>query len=128
MESDLRQGLALEQLFVVYQPVVGLQQAGGGVDHAAGVHALVRWLHPQRGVVPPVDFIGVAEECGLIGELGHFVLATACRQFVTRQAALGSRAPRLLAVNLSRSPLAQPGFVAAVEQLLAATGMRPAQL
>ncbi len=128
LESDLRQGLAGGQLFVVYQPVVGLQKPGGGVDHAAGVEALVRWRHPQRGVVPPVDFIGVAEDCGLIGELGHFVLATACRQFVDWQAALGSRAPRLLAVNLSRSQLAQPGFVASVEQLLVATGMPPAQL
>ncbi len=128
LESDLRLGLARGQFFVVYQPVVGLQSPGGGVDHAAGVEALVRWRHPQRGVVPPVDFIGVAEDCGLIGELGHFVLATACQQFVTWQVALGSRAPRLLAVNLSRNQLAQPGFVAAVEQVLAATGMPPAQL
>ena len=128
LESDLRQGLAGRQLFVVYQPVVGLQKPGGGVDHAAGVEALVRWRHPQRGVVPPADFIGVAEECGLIGELGHFVLATACRQFVDWQATLGNRAPRLLAVNLSRSQLAQPGFVASVEQVLVATGMPPAQL
>ena len=128
LESDLRQGLAREQFFVVYQPVVGLQKLGGGIDHAAGVEALVRWRHPQRGVVPPVAFIGVAEECGLIGELGHFVLATACRQFVDWQAMLGNRAPRLLAVNLSRGQLAQPGFVASVEQVLVVTGMPPAQL
>ena len=128
LESDLRQGLQQDQFFVVYQPVVGLQNPAGDIDHAAGVEALVRWRHPQRGVVPPVDFIGVAEECGLIGELGHFVLATACRQFVAWQATLGSRAPRLLAVNLSRGQLAEPDFVASVEQVLVATGMPPAQL
>ena len=128
LESDLRRGLARGQLFVVYQPVVGLHKPGGGIDHAAGIEALVRWRHPQRGVVPPVAFIGVAEDCGLIGELGHFVLATACRQFVAWQATLGNRAPRLLAVNLSRGQLAQPGFVESVEQVLVATGMQPAQL
>ena len=128
LESDLRRGLARGQLFVVYQPVVGLHKPGGGIDHAAGIEALVRWRHPQRGVVPPVAFIGVAEDCGLIGELGHFVLATACRQFVAWQATLGKRAPRLLAVNLSRGQLAQPGFVESVEQVLVATGMQPAQL
>jgi diguanylate cyclase (GGDEF)-like protein len=128
LESDMRQGLAQDQFFVAYQPVVGLQGIAGGIDHAAGVEALVRWRHPQRGVVPPVAFIGVAEDCGLIGELGHFVLATACRDFVSWQAALGQRAPRLLAVNLSRSQLAEPGFLASVEQVLAESGMPPAQL
>ncbi len=128
LESDMRLGLAQGQFFVAYQPVVGLQSTGGGIDHTAGVEALVRWRHPQRGVVPPVAFIGVAEDCGLIGELGHFVLATACRDFVSWQTTLGARAPRLLAVNLSRGQLAEPGFLASVEQVLAASGMPPAQL
>ena len=127
LEGSLHQGLQQGEFFVVYQPVVGLQTAGG-IDRAAGVEALVRWQHPQRGLVSPVDFIGVAEDCGLIGELGHFVLATACRQFVDWQATLGGRAPRLLAVNLSRSQLAQADFVASVAQVLAASGMPPAQL
>jgi diguanylate cyclase (GGDEF)-like protein len=127
LESSLRIGLQQGQFFVVYQPVVGLLPPGG-IDHAAGVEALVRWQHPQRGLVPPADFVGVAEDCGLIGELGHFVLDTACRQFVAWQNRLGSRAPRLLAVNLSRSQLAEPGFVAAVQQVLASSGMPPAQL
>jgi diguanylate cyclase (GGDEF)-like protein len=128
IERDLRQALANGQLFVVYQPVVGLQGAGDGIDKAAGVEALVRWLHPQRGVVPPLEFIGVAEECGLIGPLGEFVLDTACRQFVAWRAALGAGAPRSLAVNLSRSQLGQPDIVATVERVLRATGMEPAQL
>jgi diguanylate cyclase (GGDEF)-like protein len=127
VESDLRMALSQRQLFVVYQPVVGLQGVGEGIDRSAGVEALVRWLHPQRGVVAPMEFIGVAEECGLITALGEFVLDTACRQFVAWQTTLGARAPRLLAVNLSRGQL-QPGFIASVERVLLASGMNPAQL
>ncbi|BDT66644.1 hypothetical protein os1_08070 [Comamonadaceae bacterium OS-1] len=130
-EAELRLALAEEQLFVVYQPVVGLlgpARADGSVDRSAGVEALVRWQHPTRGVVPPFEFIGVAEECGLICALGDFVLATACRQFVQWQTALGASAPRLLAVNLSRAQLAQPDWVAFVAEVLRSTGMAPGQL
>ncbi|MGF6274515.1 diguanylate cyclase (GGDEF)-like protein [Massilia sp. UYP11] len=127
IEADLRQALAEEQLFVVYQPVVRLLP-DGGVDRAAGVEALVRWRHPQRGVVPPVEFIQVAEECGLIGALGDFVLARACRDFMDWQARLGDAAPRLMAVNLSRAQLGQAGWVASVAAVLRTTGMPPASL
>jgi diguanylate cyclase (GGDEF)-like protein len=127
IEADLRKALSDDQLFVVYQPVVGLL-ADGGTDHAAGVEALVRWQHPTRGVVPPFEFIQVAEECGLIGAVGDFVLARACRDFVQWQADLGARAPRLLAVNLSRAQLGEPEWIAVVQDILQSSGMRPEQL
>jgi diguanylate cyclase (GGDEF)-like protein len=127
IESDLRQALVDDQLFVVYQPVVGLRP-DGATDHAAGVEALVRWRHPARGVVPPIEFIQVAEESGLIGALGDFVLRSACRDFAAWQRDLGERAPRLLAVNLSRAQLAEPGWPAVVRDVLARNGMRPEQL
>jgi diguanylate cyclase (GGDEF)-like protein len=127
IEAELRQALADEQLFVVYQPVVGLLP-DGGTDRSAGVEALVRWRHPVRGVVPPIEFIGVAEECGLIGALGDFVLARACRDFLQWREQLGERAPRLLAVNLSRAQLSQPGWAGSVRALLESTGMPAAQL
>lgn len=127
IEGDLRRALQERQLFVVYQPVVGLR-TDGAIDRHAGVEALVRWQHPQRGVVPPLEFIEVAEECGLIGALGDFVLARACSDFVEWQAALGAAAPRLLAVNLSRAQLAQGGFAARVAQILADSGMDPRAL
>jgi diguanylate cyclase (GGDEF)-like protein len=127
IESDLRQALVDDQLFVVYQPVVGLG-TDGGTDRAAGVEALVRWRHPVRGVVPPVEFIQVAEESGLICALGDFVLRRACRDFAAWQRQLGERAPRLLAVNLSRAQLAEPGWPDVVRDVLAQSGMRPAQL
>lgn len=127
IEADLRQALAEEQLFVVYQPVVRLLP-DGDVDRAAGVEALVRWRHPQRGVVPPIEFIQVAEECGLIGALGDFVLQRACRDFMDWNARLETAAPRLMAVNLSRAQLGQPGWIDSVGRVLRDTGMPPACL
>lgn len=127
IEAELRQALAEEQLFVVYQPVVGLL-ADGGTDHAAGVEALVRWRHPVRGIVPPIEFIAVAEECGLIGAVGDFVLERSCRDFMDWRARLGEAAPRLIAVNLSRAQLGQPGWIDSVRRVLQVTGMPPEQL
>ena len=123
IEADLRRALAHGELFVVYQPVVGLQGQGGGIDRSAGLEALVRWRHPTRGIVPPIEFIGVAEECGLIDAVGDFVLDTAARQFMRWQRELGPRAPRLLAVNLSRAQLAHPGLVDGVRDVLLGCGM-----
>jgi diguanylate cyclase (GGDEF)-like protein len=127
IESDLRHALVEDQLFVVYQPVVGLCE-DGGTDLSAGVEALVRWQHPVRGVVPPFEFIQVAEESGLIGALGDFVLRRACSDFMAWQRELGDHAPRLLAVNLSRAQLAQPDWPATVRGILDQEGMRPSQL
>ena len=123
MEAGLRAALAAGELFVVYQPVIDLADCS-----TAGVEALVRWRHPVRGLVPPVEFIGVAEECGLIDALGAFVLQAACRQFVAWQAQLGARAPRTLAVNLSRAQLAHPALVADVRRTLQDCGMPAARL
>jgi EAL domain-containing protein (putative c-di-GMP-specific phosphodiesterase class I) len=129
-ESELRVALAEGQLFVVYQPIVALHGAETGQGHVGrvgcvGVEALVRWRHPQRGTVPPFEFIGVAEDCGLIGALGDFVLATAVQQQKRWLDAPGSAAPGWTAVNLSRAQLRQPDFVASVQALLVATGLPP---
>jgi diguanylate cyclase (GGDEF)-like protein len=126
MEEQLRTALAQRQLFVVYQPVIGFSRGGAGclsIERNAGVEALVRWRHPERGVVPPLEFIGIAEECGLIGALGQFVLEEACHQFVAWRAELGPCAPRTLAVNLSRGQLDLPGFVESVADVLRRSGM-----
>jgi diguanylate cyclase (GGDEF)-like protein len=132
IESELHHALLEDQFFVVYQPFVALQNSQGMddrlSDHAAGVEALVRWRHPTRGVLSPVEFIGIAEDCGLIGALGEFVLATACHQFVAWQGILGRLAPRLLAVNLSRGQLRDASFIEAVGRILESSGMPAAQL
>ncbi len=127
IEVALRRAIAERQLFVVYQPIVWLggDQAPRG---SAGVEALVRWHHPSRGLIPPLEFISVAEECGLIVAIGDFVLLTACEQFAQWQRTLGARAPQILAVNLSRAQLLQPELVASVSAILGRTGVQPPQL
>jgi PAS domain S-box-containing protein len=122
-EADLRLALARQELFVAYQPVVELQQQGPG-----GVEALVRWRHPQRGLISPIEFISVAEESGLIVELGRFVMETACHQFVAWQRALGPLAPVSMAVNLSPVQLRMPELVTDIRRTLADTGIAPAAL
>lgn len=123
VEDDLRQAVVAEQLFVVYQPIVHL-----GSQRAAGVEALVRWNHPVRGLVSPVDFIPIAEESGLIGPLSAFVLRTACAQFAQWRAQLGALAPGLMSVNLSRAQLSDPTLLDQVADALRDTGMPAACL
>lgn len=122
-EHALRHALEVGELYVVYQPIVGMARGA-----CAGVEALVRWRHPTRGLVPPVEFIGVAEECGLIGPLGVFVLNEACRQFVAWQRTVGEAAPRTLSVNLSRAQLGDADLVDAVRLALQRSGMPAHQL
>jgi EAL domain-containing protein (putative c-di-GMP-specific phosphodiesterase class I) len=123
LENDLRQALANGEMFVVYQPVLHLPGKA-----LAGVEALVRWQHPQRGLVPPVDFIPMAEACGLIDALGKFVLREACQAFDAMHRELGDLAPPSLAVNLSRAQLRQPGLIADITDAVRANNMSPQQL
>ena len=122
-EADLRLALQRDELFVVYQPVVDLLRGG-----PCGVEALVRWRHPQRGLISPMEFIPVAEESGLIVELGALVLRTACRQLADWQRRLGPQAPASLAVNLSAVQLRLPGLAADVQALLVDSAIAPAAL
>jgi PAS domain S-box-containing protein len=123
LEADLRRALKDDELFVVYQPVVDL------VDRSlVGVEALVRWRHPTRGLVSPVDFVSAAEECGLIDALGSVVLNKACAQFGIWQRTLGDGAPRQLAVNLSRAQLERNGIVEDVAAVLQRLAIEPQAL
>ncbi|MES2581770.1 MAG: EAL domain-containing protein [Pseudomonadota bacterium] len=123
LENDLRQALEKQELFVVYQPLVNL--ASGAFT---GMEALLRWRHPQRGMVSPVEFIPVAEACGLIASLGQFVLQTACHAFAAMPLAVADGVQASLAVNLSRAQLRQPGLVADVQDALRTNGLSPGQL
>ena len=123
VENDLRRALKTDELFVVYQPVVDLATRA-----MVGVEALVRWRHPTRGLVPPVEFVGVAEESGLIDALGALVLQRACVQFMQWQRTLGVAGPQQMAVNLSRAQLKNPALVDSVRQVLLGCGMAPGQL
>ncbi len=123
VETDLRRALKDDELFVVYQPVVDMADSS-----LVGVEALVRWRHPKRGLVGPVEFIGIAEECGLIDAVGGLVLRKACSQFMQWQTSLGTAAPRQLAVNLSRAQLEREGVVDEVRLVLQSCQMPPEQL
>ena len=118
LENQLRKAIAEGQLNVFYQPKLCLKT---GRLHAA--EALVRWDHPQLGSVPPSDFITLAEETGLIGAIGEFVLREACRQaFEWQRSGL---APIRMSVNLSGHQLRQGKLVSLVRQVLEETGLPP---
>ena len=121
LEMGLREALAGHQLQLYYQPQVV------GACELTGVEALVRWLHPQRGMVPPAEFIPLAEDTGLILPLGRWVLETACTQLAlwAEQRAL---AHLTVAVNVSPHQFQQSDFVEQVLAVLARTGARPERL
>jgi diguanylate cyclase (GGDEF)-like protein/PAS domain S-box-containing protein len=121
METELRAGLAREELRLHYQPVV---DANGRI---LGAEALVRWMHPVRGMVPPLDFIDLAEETGLILPLGEWVLRTACRQLVLWSRRAATRHLNI-AVNVSARQFRHPDFIAQVEAMLDATGANASRL
>ena len=117
LARELRQAIIDEQLIVHYQP---LARASDG--EVCGFEALVRWKHPVRGMIPPLDFIPVAEECGLIGPLGEWVLRRACAD------AAAWDKPLRIAVNLSPLQLNQPALPTLVHEVLIQTGLSPARL
>ncbi|PWF48852.1 GGDEF/EAL domain-containing response regulator [Massilia glaciei] len=121
LEADLRGARARGELALHYQPQVDLRSGA-----LVGLEALIRWHHPARGNVPPNDFIALAEECGLIVELGDWVLQTACRQI--RYWSDAGLAPRHTAVNISAVQLSRGGLPEAVKRAIGATGIRPDQL
>jgi len=117
LESSLRKAVERDELILLYQPQVSLT-----TGEIIGTEALVRWMHPELGLVAPGRFIPLAEETGLIVPIGEWVLHTACRQ-----AALWAREGRNLrqSVNLSARQLAEPGLVKMVEAVLRETGLDP---
>ncbi|MGI8810095.1 MAG: putative bifunctional diguanylate cyclase/phosphodiesterase [Acidimicrobiales bacterium] len=123
VENELRRGIAQGQLRLYYQPIVHIDTGA-----IAGFEALVRWQHPERGLLPPVEFITSAEETGLIVPLGRYVLEEACRQAATwaKMHVLGERLR--VSVNVSAKQLAQPGWSDEVAQVLAESGLAPRQL
>ena len=118
LESDLRSAVALDQLFLVYQPIVRLP-AGPVI----GVEALVRWLHPTYGVIPPAKFIPLAEESGLIGEIGSWVLEEAVAQLALWSRRSPELEPLYVSVNLSGAQLRDELIVQRVREVITANGL-----
>lgn len=113
METDLRRACERDELFVDYQPIVSLEN-----QTLIGFEALVRWRHPEFGLVPPKDFIPVAEETGQILTIGQRVLESACRQAREWQTTYPAAPPLFVSVNLSVKQFNQPGLVENIASLL----------
>lgn len=117
VETDLRQALRADELFLEYQPRYDL-----AADRLVAAEALVRWHHPQRGLLPPAQFIPVAEDCGLIIALSDWVLNSACRQ------AMAWTQPLMVSVNLSPVEFQRGDLVERVQAALVASGLPAARL
>ncbi len=121
MESELRRALANNEFLLQYQPKVNLD-----TGNITGVEALIRWQQPDRGLVPPSEFVPIAEDCGLIIPIGRWVMREACTQARAWQDA---GLPHLrMAVNVSALEFREKGFVANVRTILSDTGLRPQYL
>ncbi len=121
IESDLHQAIALKQFELYYQPKV---HTDSGVVRSA--EALIRWVHPQRGVITPDAFIPLAEDCGLIGAIGEWVVKEACRQ--ARAWVDAGLAPMRVSVNLSPSQFRGSGLIHSIRRALDDAGLDPQYL
>lgn len=123
LEAELRRALAAGELRLHYQPIIDLTD-----DTTHAVEALLRWQHPGKGLLGAAKFIDVAEESGLILDIGRWVIDRACRQLAEWDAAIGTSAPARAFVNLSAAELAQPGLAEHVAAVAAAAGVGPDRL
>jgi diguanylate cyclase (GGDEF)-like protein/PAS domain S-box-containing protein len=121
LETDLRHALAGDQFTLHYQPVVDLRPGG----RVVGMEALLRWRHPRRGMIPPDDFIPVAEETGLIVPIGEWVLRQACHQVPVWKERLGVDAPFTISVNLSPRQFLNRDLEERIHRILEETGTNP---
>jgi EAL domain-containing protein (putative c-di-GMP-specific phosphodiesterase class I) len=123
LETDLRNALERQEFRNFYQPIVSLDSG-----RIAGFEALLRWQHPTRGLVQPLDFIPVAEETGMIHELGWWNLQKACRQLSDWNKCRNGDVPLTMSVNLSVKQFLQPELVTKIEELLREIGLPPETL
>jgi diguanylate cyclase (GGDEF)-like protein/PAS domain S-box-containing protein len=123
IETELRKAIDGEQLVLFYQPQMSIPGR-----RITGCEALVRWQHPERGLIPPSEFISIAEETDLIVPLGRWVLREACRQMADWQRRFTFSTPLTISVNVSFKQLTAPGFVEDVRRILAQTGLIPGTL
>ena len=123
LESDLRRALEREEFVVHYQPIVNLQSGG-----LWGLEALVRWHHPERGLLEPDEFVLVAEESGLVVAMDEMVLKKACRRAVEWQRKLPHTPPLAISVNLSGRQLRRPDLHEVIQQALEESGLSPSSL
>ncbi|MGB7921891.1 MAG: EAL domain-containing protein [Pyrinomonadaceae bacterium] len=123
LETDLRKAIERQEFFIQYQPIVDLDNFS-----LRGFEALVRWRHPERGFISPIDFIPVAEETGMIIQIGEWVLREACRQIQRWQVIFPSDPPLFISVNLSGKQFTQADLLHEVAYILNETRIDPRSL
>ena len=123
LETDLRFAIERNEFELYYQPIINLDDAS-----LTGFEALVRWNHPQRGLVPPYEFIPISESTGLIIPMTVQILHSACRQIVDWQDRWPSDKARTIAVNLSGKHFGHPALVEQIKTVIQETGINPANL
>ena len=123
LETDLRGAVRREEFVVFYQPIVSLKSG-----EVAGLEALVRWKHPEQGLLKPPEFIYLAEEVGLVKQIGDFVIREACREMVSLRRKFPDHRPLDVSVNLSATQLVETGFVEKLRQVLRETGLEGRRL
>jgi diguanylate cyclase (GGDEF)-like protein/PAS domain S-box-containing protein len=123
IERELRQALERDELTLHYQPVVSLR-----TGETSGLEALVRWQHPERGLLDPAEFVSIAEDSGLIEPLGRWVQEHACRQILDWHSQRPDARPFDVAVNLSARQVAHRDLPATVAEIIARTGIDPIHL
>jgi diguanylate cyclase (GGDEF)-like protein/PAS domain S-box-containing protein len=123
LEFELKQALDRQEFVLHYQPIIDLRS-----QKITGFEALLRWIHPERGLIAPDDFIPLAEETGLIIPIGAWVLSEACTQLKTWQRERSSTIPLSMSVNVSSLQLKHPGFLAMIEQTLITTQIQASHL
>jgi EAL domain-containing protein (putative c-di-GMP-specific phosphodiesterase class I) len=123
METDLRVALPKGQLMVYYQPRVDLN-----TNQICGFEALLRWKHPERGMIQPDDFIQIAEDTGMIREIGLWVMADACRQMQQWRREFPEKPWLDVAVNISPVQLRDPALAGQIARILEETGLAPSSL
>jgi len=117
LEADLRRAIDKQELFLTYQPIFDLASR-----RLTGMEVLVRWMHPERGLIQPLDFIPLAEDTGLIRPLGRMILENACRQAKDWSASFPRQGGLRLCVNASVRQIEHPGFYDEVANALAMSG------
>lgn len=123
LETDLRFAVERSEFELYYQPIIGLENA-----NLVGFEALVRWNHPQRGLIPPNEFIPISESTGLIIPMTVQILQSACSQVVKWQERSQSSEPLSIAVNLSGKHFGHPALVEQIKTVINETGINPASL
>jgi len=123
LETELRRAVERNEFILHYQPIIKMEG-----NEIIGFEALVRWRHPERGLIPPLDFMAAAEESGLIIPIGEWVVREACRQMRQWQEQFPGYENLTVSVNISGKVFSQPNFFEVIAEIIRETGLEPSKL